>query len=122
MPERNPKDNVHAPTPNYGWQSLDSLARTGVAAVEFWCVSGRDGARRCRHQQSKPIDDLIRSAGPATTLLMLARQSRCDRCKQLGCHVQPADPPSQGTPEYREFLRDEMLRCQRFLMWAREQF
>ena len=120
MPEPNAKAPVYATS--YGPQSLDSLRRAGVRFVEFWCVGGRHLGRRCEHRESKPIDELIGRVGPGTSLVMLARRSRCDRCKKLGCHVQPADPPGHGMPGYREWLREELERCQRFLVWGREQF
>ena len=119
MPDQNPKPATYATT--YGPQSLDTLRRTGVQAIEFWCVGGSVHGRRCAHRETKRIDDLIRQVGPGTSLVMLARRARCDQCKKVGCHVQPADPPGPGMPGYRDWLRDEMLRCQRFLVWAREQ-
>lgn len=119
MPEPNPKAPVYATT--YGPQSLDTLRRQGIQVIEFWCVGGRVHGRRCEHRQTKRIDDLIRQAGPGTSLVRLARRARCDICKKVGCHVQPADPPGPGMPGYREWLRDELERCQEFIMWGRDQ-
>ncbi|CAO3446582.1 hypothetical protein [Azospirillum argentinense] len=64
---------------------------------------------------------LLARFDPATDLQMLARKARCGGCGRRGCHIQPADPPAQGTPGYREWLGDEMARCQAFLTRAREQ-
>lgn len=122
MPEPNHKDPAPATsTTTYGWQALDTLKRQGVQFIEFWCVGSYHLGRKCEHWVAKPIDDVIRRAGPGTSLVMLARRARCDRCKKMGCHVQPSDPPCQGQHGFRDWLREEMERSQRFLVWAREQ-
>lgn len=118
-----PEPNDKPPTPiTYGYQSLDTLRRQGVRFIEFWCIGGRAYGRPCDHWHAVPINDLIRRTSPGTSLVMLARRARCDRCGKLGCHVQPAEPPVQGQPGYREWLREELVRCQEFIVWGREQF
>lgn len=119
MPERNEKQS---PKISYGFDSLDSWRRRGVVFIEFWCVAGTAYGRRCEHRKSVQIDDLIRRVGPGKSTVMLARRARCERCGTLGCHVQPAEPPVQGQPGFREWLREEMMRCQEFLVWGRSQF
>lgn len=120
MPEPNPKRSAYATT--YGPQSLDTLKRQGVQFVEFWCVGGQRLGRRCEHRETKRVDDLIRQAGPGTSLVMLARRARCNACHKRGCHVQPADPPGPGMPGFRDWLREELVRCQEFIVWGRGQF
>ncbi|MDR6775647.1 hypothetical protein [Azospirillum sp. BE72] len=116
-----PEPNVKDPAPiSYGFDSLDRWRERGSLFIEFWCVGGEAYGRRCEHREAVPINNLIRRVGPGTSLLMLARRSRCKRCGKRGCHVQPAEPPVQGQPGYRDWLREEMIRCQRFLVWARE--
>ena len=117
-----PEPNVKTYKTAYGRFSLDWWKRAGSAHIEFWCVGGTAYGRPCTHRHAVPIDDLIRRSGPGTNLVMLARRARCGRCGKLGCHVQPSDPPAPGQPGYRDWLRDELVRCQTFIAWGREQF
>ncbi|WP_434617422.1 hypothetical protein [Azospirillum sp. B2RO_4] len=119
MPERNEKQPARI---SYGFDSLDSWRKRGVLFIEFWCIGGIAFGRRCEHWNAVPIDDLIRRVGPGTSLVMLARRARCERCGKRGCHVQPSAPPCQGQPGFREWLRGELERCQAFLVWGRDQF
>lgn len=100
--------------PSYRMNALGTLAKRGVTQLEFWCPI-------CRRYSCRDMKMLLARFDPATDLQMLARKARCGGCGRRGCHIQPADPPAQGTPGYREWLGDEMARCQAFLTRAREQ-
>jgi len=77
-------------TPSYGFDALATLKARNVDAIAFWCVRN---ARRCVNRHTMRIDDAIARFGPGTSLVMLARRSRCRQCGALGCHVQPDAPP-----------------------------
>lgn len=65
---------------------------------------------------------MIAIAGPGPALVAVARRARCTACGRKGCHVEPERPPAFGTPGYHEWMREEMIRSQAWLIWAHEQF
>lgn len=112
-----PESNRPPVQPTYGDHSLDWWKRRGCRHVEIWCVGSR-----CTHRTAIPIDRMIALAGPGAALVAVARRARCTACGRKGCHVEPERPPAFGTPGYHEWMREEMIRCQAWLVWAREQF
>ena len=110
-----PESNRPPVEPTYGEHSLDWWQRRGCRHIEVWCVGSR-----CMHRVSIPIEQIIKTAGRGAALVAVARRVRCSMCGRKGCHVEPARPPALGTPGYYDWMREEMLRCQRFLVEARE--
>lgn len=101
--------------PIYEPDALGGLLRRGVTHLEIWCT-GRDELRRiCTNRNWVAVSTLIERHGPATTMIMLARRTRCTVCGHLGAHVQPARPPAFGTPGHTEWLEDQLRRATELL-------
>lgn len=105
------------PDPVYAHDALETLRRAGVTHLELWC-SGRNRERPrepCLRRETVSIGTLIARCGPAATLVMVARRTRCGSCGRRGGHAQPAAPPAFGTPGYREWVQGARQRATAFL-------
>lgn len=107
----------YMPEPVYAHDALETLRRAGVTHLELWC-SGRDRERPrepCLRRETVAIATLIARCGPAATLVMVARRTRCGSCGRRGGHVQPVAPPAPGTPPYGKWVEGEQRRAASFL-------
>jgi len=91
-------NNVHRLTPCYGHDTIETWRRRGATSLELWCV----GNPKCHYWYVIDIETAIEKWEPGTSLVMLARRARCQKCGQKGCHVQPSSRLPNGKYNWGE--------------------